>query len=107
MNVELSKSFGNTYARIPLREPASIVNADALTTDWESVVTKNKLSYILGNPPFLGHHLQTEEQKHNLEAVFPEIEAAGVLDFVTAWYGKASEYIKNTKIKVWLSKGHL
>jgi hypothetical protein len=100
MNNELSKLFGKIYARIPLREPATIVNTDALIADWESIVPKNELAYILGNPPFIGHHLQTEEQKHNLEAVFPEIAASGVLDFVTAWYGKASEYIKNTKIKV-------
>ncbi len=100
MNLELSKTFGQVYARIPLREPATILHGDALTTDWESIISKDKLSYILGNPPFLGHHLQTEEQKHNLELTFPEISSSGILDFVTAWYGKASEYVQNTKIKV-------
>lgn len=100
MNMELSREFGQAYARIPLREPATIVHADALVIDWQDVIPKDKLSYILGNPPFLGQHLQTEEQKVQLNNVFPEIKASGVLDFVTAWYGKAVEYIKDTKIKV-------
>jgi hypothetical protein len=100
MNQLLSEKFGQVYARIPLREPATIVNADALTTDWESLISKYKLSYILGNPPFLGHHLQTEQQKEHLNLVFKDIDASGILDFVTAWYGKAVNYIQGTKIKV-------
>lgn len=99
MNNMLSEKFGTAYARLPLREPASIINADALTTDWESVLPKEKCSYILGNPPFLGHHLQTESQKQNLEAVFSGVAAVGVLDFVTAWYEKASRYMVGTNIK--------
>ena len=100
MNMELSQEFGQTYARIPLREPATIVNEDALEIEWETVIPKGTLSYILGNPPFLGHHLQSEKQKEQLNTVFKDIDASGVLDFVTAWYGKATDYIKNTKIKV-------
>src|SRR3990167_7049191 len=72
MNNELSKLFGKIYARIPLREPATIVNADALTTDWESVVPKNKLSYILGNPPFIGASLMEKEQKENFLKLFDD-----------------------------------
>jgi len=100
MNNELSKLFGKIYARIPLREPATIVNADALTTDWESVVPKNKLSYILGNPPFIGSKLMNEEQRKNLVTCFEDNDGVGVLDFVTAWYAKAAKYIAGTDIKV-------
>lgn len=99
MNTELSKTFGQVYARIPLREPASIVNADALTTDWESVVSKAKLSYILGNPPFIGGQIMGKEQKENFLEVFDNIKGVGNLDFVTAWYEKAAKYTQDTQIK--------
>jgi len=99
MNNELSKLFGKIYARIPLREPATIVNADALTTNWEDIVPKNKLSYILGNPPFVGARLMEKEQKETFLKLFDNDKGAGNLDFVTAWYEKASRYIQGTKIK--------
>jgi hypothetical protein len=99
MNMELSKEFGQAYARIPLREPATIVQADALITEWESVVPKNKLSYILGNPPFVGARIMGKEQKENFLRVFDNTKGAGNLDFVTAWYEKASRYMLGTKIK--------
>jgi len=59
-----------------------------------------KFDYILGNPPFLGHHMQSENQKKDLHHVLKGIKAAGVMDYVTAWYYKASEYIQDTKTKV-------
>jgi len=99
MNMELSEEFGQAYARIPLREPATIVHADALTTDWESVIPKNKLSYILGNPPFVGARIMSKEQKESFLKVFENAKGAGNLDFVTAWYEKAAKYAQNTKIK--------
>lgn len=99
MNNELSKYFGRIYARIPLREPATIVNADALTTNWEDVISKDKLSYILGNPPFVGARLMEKDQKENFLKVFDNEKGAGNLDFVTAWYEKASRYMHGTKIK--------
>jgi hypothetical protein len=65
-------------------------------------VPPSELNYIIGNPPFLGHHMQTEIQKEQLHQIFPTIPAAGVLDFVTAWYGKCADYIQGTHIKVGL-----
>jgi hypothetical protein len=99
MNNELSKWFGKIYARIPLREPATIVNADALTTNWENIVSKKELSYILGNPPFVGARLMEKEQKENFIKLFDDTKGAGNLDFVTAWYEKAARYMVGTKIK--------
>ena len=99
MNMLFSEKFGHIYARIPLREPATIVNADALTTDWESIISKDKLSYILGNPPFSGARLMTKEQKEIFLKVFDNAKGSGNLDFVTAWYDKASKYMKDTFIK--------
>jgi len=99
MNQLLSEKFGKPYARIPLREPATIVNDNALTKDWEEVVPKHKLSYILGNPPFVGARLMEKEQKEAFLNIFDNAKGAGNLDFVTAWYEKASRYMVGTNIK--------
>lgn len=100
MNMELGDKFGVYYARLPLNKRPNIHHKNALTTDWETVVPKEKLSYILGNPPFLGHHLQSVEQKNELNEVLHNIPASGVMDFVSAWYVKAAEYIQGTMIEV-------
>lgn len=103
MNRELSKEFGLSYARIPLEEPATIVNGNALTTDWKEIIKPEELSYILGNPPFYGARVMTKEQKVDLMALFPKtLKGVGNLDFVTGWYQKAAEYIQGTRIKVGL-----
>ena len=59
-----------------------------------------KFDYILGNPPFIGSKLMTEYQRQSVVRVFDNIQGAGVLDYVTAWYCKAAQYIQNTEIKV-------
>jgi hypothetical protein len=100
MNVEFSHQSGTMFKRLPLTASATIVNANALTTDWEDVIPPHELNYILGNPPFLGHHLQSIEQKAEMNAVLHNIQGAGVLDFVSAWYQKATEMMrKNPKIQ--------
>lgn len=99
MNMELTKEFGQIYARIPLRDPATIVHADALAIDWGAVVSKNKLSYILGNPPFIGSKLMSTEQRNLVVNSFDNDKGVGVLDFVTAWYAKAIKYMQGTQIK--------
>jgi hypothetical protein len=62
--------------------------------------SESKYDYILGNPPFIGKKEQKPEQKADMERVFGNIKGTGVLDYVTAWYLKAAQYIQNTKIKV-------
>lgn len=100
MNIEVSKAFGQYFARIPLKKTAHILCGNALTTDWSELVKPEELSYILGNPPFYGKQLQTEEQSQEVVSVFHNITGAGLLDYVTAWYMKAAEYIQNSNIKV-------
>ncbi len=68
--------------------------------DWESVVPKEKLSYILGNPPFLGSRVMDKQQKADMENVFGKLKGVGELDFVSAWYKKATDYIQDTNINV-------
>src|SRR5690606_14655625 len=73
----------------PLETAASIVHGNALRIDWNDVVPAEKLSYILGNPPFIGHSLRTPEQAGDMVAIWGEDGRFGRLDYVTAWYQKA------------------
>ncbi len=95
MNMELSELLGSFYSRIPLVKSATIVNENSLTTDWHEVVKPEALNYILGNPPFIGKHMQSKEQTEELLNIFSNVKGAGVLDYVSAWYLKAAQYIKN------------
>jgi hypothetical protein len=99
MNLKVSETFGRYFVRIPLTAAASIHNVNALTTDWESIVPKEQLSYILGNPPFLGKKEQSSRQKQELVKIFENLKGCGVLDYVTCWYKKAAEYMKGTNIE--------
>ena len=87
---------------LPLKSYANIVEGNALRTDWESVVPKNKLNYIMGNPPFIGARMmdQGSLQKTEVQDTFGDIKDVQDLDYVTCWYKLAAKYIKNTKIEV-------
>lgn len=97
MNMEFSHASGKLFKRLPLIASATIVNANALTTDWATVIEPSKLSYILGNPPFLGQTYQSKEQKQEVANVLSGIKKTGVLDFVSAWYGKAADIMKQNQ----------
>jgi hypothetical protein len=99
MNILVSETFGTYYIRIPLTIGASIHHKNALTTDWESVVPKNELHYILGNPPFLGARVMDKTQKNELVSIFENMKDCGNLDYVTCWYKKAAMYIQGTEIE--------
>lgn len=84
---------------LPLTNHANIVEANALRLDWEEVVPKEKLNYIMGNPPFVGKKEQTKEQKKELSEVFPKkSKGIGNLDYVGGWYMKAAMMMENTAI---------
>ncbi len=93
MNVRVSEEFGMYFARIPLKRTPHIYHGNALTTDWNDVLPAERASYVFGNPPFVGHHYQSEAQKGNFENVMHVINGSGVLDFVSAWYVKAAQYL--------------
>jgi hypothetical protein len=145
MNMIISNEFGQYFVRLPLKKAATIVNGNALTTDWQSLLnpvnsidvyakhtniflveeptvkykTVNiqtetfeihkgeqpqdkeviKFDFIFGNPPFIGKQMQNAVQKEDLYKIFSSVKGAGVLDYVTAWYVKAAQYIQGTKIK--------
>jgi hypothetical protein len=100
MNMQISNEFGQYYARLPLKKAAKIIHGDALETDWESFVSKNELSYIIGNPPFIGSNIMNQSQRNSIVREFDNLQGSGVLDYVTGWYIKAAKFIQGTKIKV-------
>ena len=104
-NMMVSDRFGEYIPLIPLQKSAIIVNKNALRLDWQSIVKplegekeKPRYHYILGNPPFLGKQYQDKEQKQDMEAIFKGVAGYGVLDYVTAWYLKSSEYLKEHQV---------
>ena len=84
---------------LPLKSYANIVEGNALRLDWESVIPKDQLNYIMGNPPFVGGMMATKEQKADMLSAIGDIKGIGELDYVAAWYYKAANYIQGTKIE--------
>ena len=89
---------------LPLKSYANIVEGNALRMDWESVVPKEKLNYIMGNPPFVGYSLQSKEQKEDILSIYVDekgkpYKTAGKIDYVSGWYFKASAYMQGTEIR--------
>ena len=97
MNVEFGKFFGATIPTIPLKDAAHIVCANALTTDWATVVPVERLSYIMGNPPYVGYQAMSSEQKELISTLFDGNKYARSLDFVTGWFLKAGQLIKKNR----------
>lgn len=87
---------------LPLKSYANIVEANSLEIDWNSVTEKYNITYIMGNPPFIGARLmeQGSRQKREVEKIFGNIKDVQDLDYVTCWFKKASEYIQGTRIEI-------
>lgn len=89
---------------LPLKSYANIVEGNALRVDWESVVPKHELHYIMGNPPFVGYSLQSKEQKSDILSIYVDengkpYKTAGKIDYVAGWYFKAALLMQNTGIR--------
>ncbi len=89
---------------LPLKTIANIHEGNALRMDWEDVVPKNELSYIMGNPPFVGYSLQSQKQKNDILCVYTDkdgkpYKTAGKIDYVAGWYFKAAQLMVNTQIR--------
>lgn len=85
----------------PLKSYANIIEGNALRIDWNDVVPKEKLNYIMGNPPFVGSKYSDEGQKDDMDLVFENNKFIKyrTLDYVSCWYFLATKFIQNTKIK--------
>lgn len=84
---------------LPLKSYANIVEGNALRIDWESVVPKEKLNYIMGNPPFVGARLMNTVQKDDVLSIFDGVKNNGNLDYVSCWYKKAADMMTGTEIR--------
>ncbi|MBE6507350.1 MAG: class I SAM-dependent DNA methyltransferase [Methanocorpusculum parvum] len=100
----LSEYYGFPFTRLPLTKSATIIHGNALRTDWEELVPRSELSYIMGNPPFIGYSLQSDEQKEDMLSTYVDekgkvCRGAGKIDYVSAWYYKAAKYMQGTRIR--------
>lgn len=84
---------------LPLKSYANIVEGNALRVDWESVVPKHELHYIMGNPPFVGARLMSKEQKDDVFTIFDGVKNNGNLDYVSCWYKKSADMMTGTTIR--------
>lgn len=89
---------------LPLKSYVNIIEGNALRIDWETVVPKRELNYIMGNPPFVGYSLQSKEQKEDILSIYIDekgkpYKTAGKIDYVAGWYFKAAQLMQNTAIR--------
>lgn len=103
MNMLISQEFGEYFVRLPLKKSAKIIHGNALRIDWDSIIEvlpwdsktdREQFDYILGNPPFIGKNFQSKEQKEDLFQIYKGVPGAGNIDYVTAWYIKAAQYLQ-------------
>jgi hypothetical protein len=85
--------LGGNFNRLPLDKKANIVCANALTTDWASVLPPELCDYVIGNPPFVGAKFLSDAQRADVAHAFGDLHNAGLLDLVAAWYVKAARYV--------------
>ena len=95
---ETAKILNKDLNFLPLKSYANIVEGNALRIDWETVVPKSELNYILGNPPFVGTNYLSDSQRADMDFIWNETKR-GKLDFVSCWYVKATQLIRGTQTK--------
>ena len=100
MNNRLSLECGQTYARIPLKISPNIVLGDALEIDWTDILIPEHCNYVFGNPPFVGSKFQTIDQRTQVRGIANLGRSGSNLDYVTAWFIKAGEYVQNTSARI-------
>ena len=84
---------------LPLKTYVNITEGNALRIDWNDVIPAEKLSFIMGNPPFVGARWMASEQKEDVEKIFEGWKSIGNLDYVSCWYKKAADYMGNYNIR--------
>ena len=100
MMAETEQIVNESIDFLPLKSYTNIVEGNALRIDWESVLPKEKCSYIMGNPPFVGFKFASREQKNDMHKVFEGCIKPALLDYVCCWYKLASDYIQDSTTEV-------
>lgn len=98
-NVALATTFGQYFARFPIKEEATIREGNAMRIDWNEVVPAENIDYVLGNPPFGGHRYRSKEQSQELKDLWG-LQYNKLLDYVTGWYRKAADYVVNERTRI-------
>ena len=93
-DADTAKVTRRVYEELPLKDYGGIVQANALRIDWNDVVDAAEVSYVIGNPPFLGAKIMNAEQKKDVLGVFGKIKLVSSLDYCSAWYAKAAQYME-------------
>lgn len=100
MLAETERIVGKDIDFLPLKSYANIHEGNALATPWESVIEPSRLSYIIGNPPFIGARMMEQAQKQDMIATFgPKWHNVGNIDYVGAWYKRAADYMRGTTVE--------
>lgn len=100
MNMSFKMAFGHTRASLPLKDCDHIICGNATRLNWNDVCPeKGSEVYILGNPPYLGARNQNKNQKEDMKIVFGNIKGYNNLDYISCWFSKGCQYIKDTKSK--------
>lgn len=89
---------------LPLKSYANIVEGNALRMDWGDVIPRDKCTYIIGNPPFVGYTYRSDAQKEDMEHIWRDekgrsYKAIGKIDYVSCWYFKAAEFMQGSSIR--------
>lgn len=102
MNQEFEDKFGVTLHMIPLRSMGQITCANAARVDWEEICPHDAADevYLIGNPPYLGSSMQSKEQKEDLAAVYGDRKYSKKIDYVSGWFIKGADYIKNSSAEL-------
>lgn len=99
MNMDFEAEFGSCKPTLPLQSGGSIFSGNSALIDWQEVVPNTSdITYLIGNPPYLGSRRQTEEQKEDLKAVFKKDYKS--LDYISIWFKKGAEFINQRIAKV-------
>ena len=86
---------GQALPHLPLHDSGNIVQANALRYDWNQLLSGKECSYVMGNPPFIGHQQRTQQIKDDMMLVCGK--AGGALDYVAGWYFKAIDYLTENR----------
>lgn len=80
---------------LPLKTYHNIHEGNALRLDWSEVIDPAKLSYIMGNPPFVGARMKSAEQAEDLLNLFGKNwKNWGNMDYVSGWYLKSAQMMQ-------------
>lgn len=99
-NMELEEQFGGYQTRLPLVDTAHITVGNSLRLDWREVLGDERVTHIIGNPPFIGRHMRHSAQNDDMKMIWGKTRGAGNIDYVTCWFKKAADFIEGTDIRV-------